>query len=632
MRRGLLAFSVLLAIAAIPLAGLAEARGPISILGNRDFTPENGVVSGEGTIGNPYIISGWEIAVPAGLPYGVRIENVSDAFVLRGLIIQGATDAMGSAIRIGFAEGGTIEDSTISGSLNGIELVSSTDMVLRRMVMYVSGRGLRVTGDTEDEYRHTIDATVLYNDYPIHYYFGIDGETVEGLVTTHITVAASRNVTVTGNEVVNGDGIHLAFVEDSVVSANFVYRTSPVYTEHGIHLYRSTGNAVLENSLRNNRLAGIQLSLSNFNDIETNQLLSNDTGIRLVASDENRIAANVVFANVTGIGLTGGSSANEIVENIIYHENTAEGISLEFATANRIERNGLSDCEFGLILGAQASDNRVLANTIVAGAYGISVSGSFNWIEDNLVTQQGRGVLFPETYGKATPRGNQLIGNVFADNAMHVYLNLDSEGNLLSGNLFLGSAIDKVADQGTDNLWTVDGLGNYWGGSELEDGNADGIGDTPIVVYPSAMEDTAPIVSIDPRAAGVGILSTTEEESIILETGAGELVEIPAMLANEGHERWAGFRGFPGALLDGFPGIFFAFESDEERRFTMSTVPFDLDIVFFDESGEMAGLTTMTANSDDLYTASGPFRYALELPGGMLSEMSIDGDARLQLP
>jgi len=35
------------------------SHDPISILGNSDFTVENGVVAGSGTTEDPYIIAGW---------------------------------------------------------------------------------------------------------------------------------------------------------------------------------------------------------------------------------------------------------------------------------------------------------------------------------------------------------------------------------------------------------------------------------------------------------------------------------------------------------------------------------------------------------------------------------------------
>jgi parallel beta-helix repeat protein len=627
-----LLFLSVASLAIVSLGGAAETRGPISILGNSDFTAENGVVSGTGTANDPYVIAGWEIAASSDDLYAVRIENVAAAFVLRGLVVTNASSKEGAAIRIGFSQGGRVEGCRIGNSVNGVRIVSSTDVAMSECLIYVSGIGLRVEGETAEEYRHEIDRTNLLNDRQIIYLHGLDGETISGHKTTHLTVADSRDVTIEGNEVVDGDGISLAFVTDSTVRENSVYRTVPILTEHGIHLYQSDRNLVIANSLRNLRLAGIQLSLSADNELVENQFLANDTGLRLLASDRNRLIDNVAFANVSGIVLTGGSADNEVVGNIVYHENTKQGITLDLATGNLVERNGLTDCEIGIILEAGAVANRIVANTILAGAYGISLAGSSNEIEQNLLAQHSRGILFPETFAKSMTRGNVLRGNVFVDNSSHLYANLDSAGNTFTGNLFLGDGAAKVADHGTGNRWSEGGVGNYWGETPVVDEDGDGVGDEAVTVYPSAAKDDAPIASVTPSEVEIGILGTLESETVMIEREDGTTVEVLVLRAIEGYERWVGFRGFPQPLLDGFPGILFEFEDEAERRFTMQTVLFDLDIAFFAADGRLVGRTTMIASIGDLYSAEEPFQYALELPAGMLDALSIGAGAKLIAP
>ncbi|HEX32239.1 MAG TPA: hypothetical protein ENF88_00935, partial [Candidatus Acetothermia bacterium] len=133
---------VLLAVLTLTVVGLAGgAHDPILILGNSDFTVDNGVVSGSGTADDPYLITGWEIDVPQNTKYGVKIENTSAHFVLRAVVIRGASAADGAAIQLGFVSGGKVEKCLISGSRNGIEISSSTDLTLTGNVMYVQGIG-----------------------------------------------------------------------------------------------------------------------------------------------------------------------------------------------------------------------------------------------------------------------------------------------------------------------------------------------------------------------------------------------------------------------------------------------------------------------------------------------------------
>ena len=609
-------------------------RGPISILGNADFTVENGVVGGTGTEDDPYVIARWEIVVPSGEFYGVRIENVTAHFALRGLIIQNAAEMGGAGIRIGFASGGAIEGCAISNSLHGIDIVSSTDISMEQCILYVSGRGLRVVGESEDQYRHEIDDSNQYNNSPIYYYYGLDGETISGLQAGHITVAGSRNVTISNNEVVNGDGLLLAFVEDSTVSLNLVHRMANVITEHGIHLYESHNNQVFNNVVKNNRLAGIQLTLSNGNSVSDNFAYVNDAGIRVLASDGNEILDNDVYSNVTGISLIGGASGNSVVGNVVHDdlEHMAQGIVMEAASSNTIERNLVYGSELGIMFEAQASSNVVADNTVVSGGYGLYMSGTNNTIERNLLSQHSRGILFPETFQRSITQGNTFRGNVLADNGNHVYTNLDSAGNQFTENVFLNDGRSLVNDHGTDNVWTVNGLGNFWGFHSVTDSDGDGIGDSPVPVYPADVEDTAPLAGIDARELGLGIVGTLELGTTSIETDGGDLIEIPAYVATEAYERAVGFRGFPTELISGFPGILFVFDTEIETNFTMSTVMFDLDIVFFNADGTWVGGTTMEAQAAALYSAGAPFQYALELPSGSLAELGIGPGSTLVLP
>jgi parallel beta-helix repeat protein len=613
-------------------SGVCAARGPIMILSDADFTAENGVVSGTGSAEDPYLIAGIEVMAAPADAYGVRIENTKAAFVLRGVMVQGATDLTGAAVRIAFSSRGRLEACTISGSANGFEIVSSTGIVMRNCVLYVTGLGLRVSGESAEQYNHDIDESNLLNNKEIRYYYGLDGQTISGLTTTHLTIAGSRNMTVTGNSVINGDGLRLAFVTGSTVSTNSVYRTSPTYTEHGIFLLQSSDNVVADNSLRNNRLAGVQLTLSSRNVLRGNQLLANDSGIRLVGSDENQVLGNVLLANVSGILLSGGSSGNSVAENVIYHENTKQGITLELADGNRIERNGLTDCEVGITLGEEATGNVVEANTIVNGAYGISLYGSYNWIDKNLIAQQARGIICPETFTRSVTRGNEIRANVFTDNSQDVYMNLDSTANRIGENAFLGDAIALVVDHGQANLWTINGVGNFWGNAPIVDSNGDGIGESAITVYPSLATDGAPLAIWSPVGAGLGILGGLESETVTISNASGGSFQLSVLVADSGIERWAGFRGFPASFAERFPGVLFRFDSETEARFTMLTVLFDLDIAFFTADGAFAGGAAMKANSAELYTASAAFLYALELPAGSLARLGIADGARLLIP
>ena len=628
-RISIFAFLAVMTLAVIGLAG--GAHNPILILGNSDFTVDNGVVGGTGTADDPYIISGWEINVPKDAKYGIKIENTSAHFILRGVIIRGAAAADGAAIRLGFISSGRLEQCLITDSRNGIEISSSTGLTLTGNVLAVQGIGLRITGESADEYNLAIDQTNELNNKPIRYFYGEDGKTVTGIKSNNLYFASCKNMTITDNQITNGDGIQLAFVNDSLISGNEVYRTSPVPTEHGISLYRSDNNTVTNNVLQNNRFAGMYVWLSSHNKLTNNQFLANDSGLILAASDDNKVYNNMAFANPVGIEVRAGSTGNDIARNIITHANTKYGIVLDQATHNTVEANAITDAETGIRLAAQGDNNTIVSNTIVKAAYALSITGSNNEIKGNLIAQNTRGVLFPETYGKVIVRGNSIHDNVFSDNSNHIYLNNDSNSNQIYLNTFLGGGTSLVEDYGK-NTWTVNGKGNYWGDYQGTDANGDGIGDAPVFIYPAAVADSAPIISLAQANDNLGVLSTLPVDDLVITLSDGSKITLPVLRADAANARFVGFRGFPAALLKGYPGILFSFSDEATRRFTMETVPFALDIAFFDAKGAFVGAMGMDAQSKDLYTAKAPFQYALELQTGKVAKLGITDGAKLVDP
>jgi hypothetical protein len=57
------------------------SHDPILIVGDVDFTQENGVTSGSGTESNPYIIENYRIESDG---YGISLTDTSAIFIIRG--------------------------------------------------------------------------------------------------------------------------------------------------------------------------------------------------------------------------------------------------------------------------------------------------------------------------------------------------------------------------------------------------------------------------------------------------------------------------------------------------------------------------------------------------------------------
>ena len=148
-----------------------EARGPIRILSDLDFTAENGVIAGTGMPGDPFVIAGWRIDA-ADADFAVQIRGVTRAFVIRDLEISGGRVA---GIKVETARNGRIRDVLIKGAptgilislsrdiwIEGVKIVDCTDSVralfsraihLRSLWIEMASVGVWFTGTTGSEMR-----------------------------------------------------------------------------------------------------------------------------------------------------------------------------------------------------------------------------------------------------------------------------------------------------------------------------------------------------------------------------------------------------------------------------------------------------------------------------------------------
>ena len=102
---------------------------PISIAGNGDFTPANGVTSGSGTADDPYIIENKNIyTVSRAESIAIEIVDTSAYFVIRNCYVHGggfSSSYQPLGISFNNVINGTVENNIVDHFLNGIYLESS---------------------------------------------------------------------------------------------------------------------------------------------------------------------------------------------------------------------------------------------------------------------------------------------------------------------------------------------------------------------------------------------------------------------------------------------------------------------------------------------------------------------------
>jgi len=117
---------LMIATAFMPMAPVSaySSHAAIVIVGDSGFTNANGVTTGTGTAADPFIISGWEIAVTGN---GISIQGTIAAFKITSCKLTGMTGAA-NGIALQDVHNGTIMQNDISGITNAISVQDGTNM------------------------------------------------------------------------------------------------------------------------------------------------------------------------------------------------------------------------------------------------------------------------------------------------------------------------------------------------------------------------------------------------------------------------------------------------------------------------------------------------------------------------
>ena len=103
---------------------------PIHILGNDDFTQANGVISGSGTLEDPYIIGYWDI--DASSAHGIWIENTDVHFIIRNCRVHDGGFDYNYGVYFDRVKNGKIESVTSYNNDVGIYLKNSSNNIISK--------------------------------------------------------------------------------------------------------------------------------------------------------------------------------------------------------------------------------------------------------------------------------------------------------------------------------------------------------------------------------------------------------------------------------------------------------------------------------------------------------------------
>ena len=286
----------------------------------------------------------------------------------------------------------------------------------------------------------------------------IDGSALFGSSIHGIDIQSSGN-TIRGLHIQNIPGAGVSIYAQSDIGINTHYNLVDNVT---------VVNCGWVNPERTGRIDSIMIQADGesatamYNQIINSTIINGaDDGIELVGFggvvNHNRVIGNtVIMAAENGIEMDSQNAPGTTNFNVLAY-NIIEG--------SNVEDNG------GISLTAHdggVTDNNFLAYNVI--------SNTVEW-----------GIYLGSAHQGSSVSGNTIVGNSITRVLdCGIEIQTTSDGNAAYNRVYLNSVFEtdpcQGLDGGSENLWDVDGIGNYWSNYIGVDQNQDGFGDMPFNV------------------------------------------------------------------------------------------------------------------------------------------------------
>lgn len=409
------------------LSGFTLGDHPVT--GEPIHRPGNGVVAGDGSKQDPYIIEGWCLGDPvdplspvprasrAATGTGVLIEGTESFVLVRanqidpssgfdevGIHLREASNVHVEANGIVGPETGVLaedsqdvrlEENTIAGTQADVQLASTENAQIQANAFT---SGVLLLGSSLEHFVHTVEDNTVQGE-PLVYLQGTPGMEVTGPAGQVIVVNAPQTLVQDHDFEGVASGIQVAYSQGTHVVENTV-RNAAAGTgtgdgADGIHVHASPGARVANNTVLNSLGVGIFVHASNETVLENNTANDGFRGIYVLEAHRAIVANNTADGHdQDGIFVTGS-------DDVLVEGNTAAA-------------NAFSGVRVGSSLGS--SDRaRITANTAQDnGWYGIRVGVSQDVrLEANVATGQTDGFKIEGT------RGSVVANNTGEDNSRY---------------------------------------------------------------------------------------------------------------------------------------------------------------------------------------------------------------------
>lgn len=334
---------------------------PIRINGNDDFTSKNGVVTGDGTKENPYIIEGWEIKgnlfwkminrilyhlehLVLGSPWDLAslIRNWARNIPVCGICLRNTNEHV--IIRNNYIH--DWKDNYFVRQLSGIKIINASNITIENNVIEKNTRGICMANIQQNQICESSNITIRSNnlvengDCAIRAYYTYNSSITYNNITggTGVYSFKSRLFIAHNNIFDNGNGIICSEGDSSIIENNFI-------ADNGNGVYCSGGHQIISNNTICWNLAGIFITLGH-PTISNNTITNNGHGIVSMGVRKRTtiIVDNIICNNSwDGIYIEGPA----VVKHNIISSNDWSGIIIKGNAST--EHNIISsNSEFGI--------------------------------------------------------------------------------------------------------------------------------------------------------------------------------------------------------------------------------------------------------------------------------------------
>ena len=446
-------------------------HSPIYIEGNDEFTPENGVVSGNGTKENPYIIEGWKIN--ASNATGIEIVNANVYFIIRNCYIYNGKFRH-HGIVFENVKNGIIENVYIINNNNGIFFNYSSNNTIRNCYIYsnILWHGIYFIHSTNNRIlncnisnnwggikfsssKHNMvnNCNIISNVYGIWLSSELNTICYCNIQKNEhgIEIDSSNNVIFSCNISNNEYGMLLYYSSNNTVyNCKFIndgleikgdYMDGVAHFIHNIYNNTVNGKPLLYYKNENNLfLDGIevgQLIIVNCNESKIKNVSIKDAkiGMQIIYSKKLEIFDCIISKNEEGIQFF--RSFDSKVYNCQFFENKY-AINLLYSSNNRIHDCFFANNNEGICL--ISSNNEVSNCKLINNKCGVYCwSGEYHLFNECNFSGNHYGILLD------TSHFNTIQHNQFIKNDYGIYLQ-DAFSNVIEYNNFIDNFDDAYFD------------------------------------------------------------------------------------------------------------------------------------------------------------------------------------------